>query len=194
MQFSHFVDAQSGSRPNQSAGCSASLHAAARSKASVDRKPLAASAMTECLLATTGLATAIHSLPKPPPSCRSSMLSLQLSFVHRRRIGRIRASECGIKLRIRDELRMACLDIRPFRGNEQPRFGLPTELSDQERDRNLRHGIRLRICPIGRLLRRDLTTFKISGLIRRWRFGKGWITEIGEGCLTSAGASFTSTL
>lgn len=53
----HFMDAQSALRPDQLTGCSASLYAAARSKTSVDRKRLAATAMTECLLATSGLAT-----------------------------------------------------------------------------------------------------------------------------------------
>lgn len=60
MLLSHLMDAQSALKPDQPTGCSASLYAAARSKASVDRKRLVATTMTECLLGTAGLATTLR--------------------------------------------------------------------------------------------------------------------------------------
>lgn len=57
MRPSHLVDAQSATTRDQPAGCSASLHAAARSKANVDQVPLVPGAMTEDFLVSTSLAT-----------------------------------------------------------------------------------------------------------------------------------------
>ena len=69
MRPSHFVDAQSASKSNQPAGSSGSLYAAARSKATVDRHRLVASATTERLSAVIGNATALRLLQTDHQFC-----------------------------------------------------------------------------------------------------------------------------
>lgn len=136
MQLSHFVDAQSASRSNHPAGCSASLYAAARLKANVGRKRLVATAMTECLLAMTSLqrqpfdCQTVHQVCTALKPVSSDTTSHTLSALRRQQL-----------LHWCLPTSNACQEVQPLRGLEEPNSGSFAEVSDQERKRDLRRSI-----------------------------------------------------